>query len=325
MEHLAPEVWNVLFVVVAALALASLAVAGMSRLRPDRDHRELVHRVRTWWIIVGLFLVALIPSPTSAVWFLAFVSFLALKEFLSMTPTRRADRRVLFYAYAAIIAQYYFASIGWYGMFIVFVPVMMFVVIPTRMILIGRTDGFLRAAGTLHWAMMLTVFSLSHAAFLLVMQPGDVGVARLAGNYPSDVSQAYPGPGLLLFLVLLTELNDIFQYCWGKLLGKRPIAPTVSPGKTYAGFIGGAATTILLATMLGPELTLMDRPRSALAGIVIAFAGFLGDLCLSALKRDLKIKDFGATLPGHGGVLDRVDSLIFTAPLFFHFVYFMYG
>ncbi len=325
MEHLAPEVWQILLVVIAALTASSIAVAVMRWTRPGKDFAEVVYRVRTWWVIVALFVLALLPSPTSAVWFLAFVSFLALKEFLSMTPTRRADRRVLFYAYAAIIVQYLFAAVGWYGMFITFIPVMMFVVIPTRMILIGQTEGFLKAAGCLQWALMLTVFSLSHAAFLLVLDPANAVDPRWIGQYPSDVSRLYPGPGLLLFLVLLTELNDIFGWCWGKSCGRRKIAPTISPGKTYGGFLGGAATTILLATVIGPHLTLMDWRISALAGVVISFAGLMGDLCLSALKRDLKIKDFGATLPGHGGVLDRVDSLVFAAPLFFHFVYFIYG
>jgi phosphatidate cytidylyltransferase len=323
MSHLAPEVWITLAAIFAAMVLAALVLLAVRLRSPDRDLGELIDRVHTWCVIVILFTVALVPSPTSAIWFLAFVSFLALKEFLSMTPTRRADRRVLFYAYVSIIAQYYFAATAWYGMFIIFIPVLMFVALPTRMILIGHTEGFLRAAGTLHWALMVTVFSLSHAAFLLVLQPGDS--ARIVAEYPSDIARAYPGPGLLLFLVLMTELNDIFQYLWGKTLGGRKVAPTVSPAKTYAGFVGGILTTIVVAALVGPRLTLLDAPRSLIAGVIIAFAGFLGDLCMSALKRDLKIKDFGATLPGHGGVLDRVDSLVFTAPLFFHFVDYSYG
>ena len=135
----------------------------------------------------------------------------------------------------------------------------------------------------------------------------------------------FPGPGLLMFLILVTEMNDIFQYTWGKAFGRRKVAPMISPGKTYAGLIGGVLTTVAFATLLGPRITLLDPARSLIAGIIIGIAGFAGDLCISALKRDLKIKDFGATLPGHGGVLDRVDSLIFTAPLFFHFVYYCYG
>ena len=323
MDHLATEVRSTLTGVFAALLVASVASVLMKRLRPGNDSDEIRSRVRTWWVIVVLFAFALAWSPTAVVWFLALVSYLALKEFLSMTPTRRADRRVLFYAYLAVIIQYYFAAVGWYGMFIMFIPVLMFVWLPTRMIMIGQTDGFLRAAGTLHWALMISVFSLSHAAYLVVFQQGPS--PRLAGEFASSVSAAYAGPGLLLFLVLMTELNDIFQFLWGKTCGKRKVAPTVSPGKTYEGAIGGIATTVLVAGLLGPYLTLMDTTRALLAGAIIGVAGFAGDLSLSAIKRDLKIKDFGATLPGHGGVLDRVDSLIFTAPLFFHFIYYLYG
>ena len=323
MTHLAPEVCTTILCILAALSLASVAPWLMQRRDPQRDLQELRSRIRTWWVIAGLFFLALVASPKAAITFLAFVSFLALKEFLSMTPTRRADRRVLFYAYLGVIIQYFFAATAWYGMFIMFIPVMMFVWLPTRMWMIGQTEGFLRAAGSLHWALMVTVFSLSHAAFLLVMPVGQS--PRFSPAYTSDVAAAYPGPGLLIFLILMTELNDIFQYIWGKSLGKRKVAPTVSPGKTYAGLIGGVLTTVIMAALIGPRITLLDTQRAVLAGIIIAVAGFAGDLCISALKRDLKIKDFGATLPGHGGVLDRVDSLVFTAPLFFHFVYYCYG
>ena len=321
--NLAFEVRVAIASIFVALVLASVVSLALKWRHPERAFTELHERIRTWWVIVGFFSAALFFSPTTAVCFFAFVSFLALKEFLSMTPTRRSDRRVLFYAYLSIIAQYYFAATSWYGMFIVFIPVMMFVWLPTRMLMIGQTDGFLRAAGSLHWALMITVFSLSHAAFLLMFQVAPS--PRVAAVFPSEAAIVYPGAGLLLFLVLLTELNDIFQYIWGKSLGKRKVAPTVSPGKTYAGLIGGVATTIVFAVVVGPRLTIMDDARSLMAGVIIGMAGFAGDLCMSALKRDLKIKDFGATLPGHGGVLDRVDSLIFTAPLFFHFVYYTYG
>jgi phosphatidate cytidylyltransferase len=323
MPHLAPEVQTTILGVFAALVVASLISIAMQRAKPDRDFHELRSRIRTWWAIVGFFTAALAWSPKAAITFFGFVSFLALKEFLSMTPTRRADRRVLFYAYLSVIVQYYIAAIGWYGMFMVFIPVWMFVWLPTRMWMMGQTEGFLRAAGTLHWALMVTVFSLSHAAFLLVMQVGDA--PRFPPAYPSAAAQASPGPGLLLFLILATELNDIFQYIWGKTLGQRKVAPLVSPGKTYAGLIGGVVSTIVFAAIVGPRITLLDTNHAIVAGIIIAVAGFAGDLCMSALKRDLKIKDFGASLPGHGGVLDRVDSLIFTAPVFFHFVYYCYG
>jgi phosphatidate cytidylyltransferase len=141
----------------------------------------------------------------------------------------------------------------------------------------------------------------------------------------AENSAASAGPGLLLFLVLLTELNDIFQYLWGKSLGHRHVAPHVSPKKTWAGVIGGVGTTTLLAGLIGPWLTFMDWRHSLLGGLLIGVAGFAGDLSISALKRDLGVKDSGTTLPGHGGILDRVDSLTYTAPLFFHFVWYGYG
>jgi len=323
--NLAPEVRVTMLCLFVALAVASVVSIVMVRMQPARDLTELRSRIRTWWVIVGLFGLSLVWSSSATICFLGFVSFLALKEFLSMTPTRRADRRVLFYAYLAVLIQYYLAATAWYGMFIVFIPVMMFVWLPTRMWMMGQTEGFLRAAGSLHWALMLTVFSLSHAAFLLVLTPSDTPRIQPAGVVDGLREGFAIGPGLLVFLILVTELNDIFQYLWGKSIGRRKVAPSVSPGKTYAGLIGGVATTIVFAGLIGPRLTLLDTRMALLAGAIIGFAGFAGDLCLSALKRDLKIKDFGATLPGHGGVLDRVDSLIFTAPLFFHFVYYCYG
>lgn len=322
MTHLAPEVCATLLGVFAALAIVSVAVAVWKWRKPGRNFASLAQRIRTWWVIAGLFSLSLLWSTTATIVFLAFVSYLALKEFLSMTPTRRADRRVLFYAYLSVIAQYYLAGSGRYQWFLVFIPVVMFIWLPTRMWMIGRTEGFLQAAGTLHWGLMITVFSLSHAAFLVVFDLGDAPLAPVADRQSMSSN---PGPGLLVFLVLITELNDILQHAWGRIVRDRQVAFRISPGRTYAGLIGGAASTVLMAVVLGPYVTLMDWPRALLAGVIITTAGFAGNFCLSAMKRDLRIRDFGATLPGHGGVLDRVDSLIFTAPLFFHFIHYCYG
>jgi len=323
LHHLSREVLLVMWATGMALLLASLAVGLWQFVRPDRPLRKLHLRVSTWWMITITFGLSLALSPTAAIVFLGFVSFLALKEFLSMTPTRRADRRVLFWAYLAIPIQFYWVGTQWYGMFIIFIPVMLFAWLPTRMILAGETVGYLRAAGTLHWGLMVTVFSLSHAAFLLVLQPSQT--PRVVPDYPSLDGTLHPGPGLLLLLVLMTQLNDLFQVGWGKAFGRRRFAPRVSRAKTISGFLGGLLTTILVTVAIGPMLTLLDWQRSLIAGGLVGVAGFAGDLNMAALKRDLGIRDFGATLPGHGGVLDRVDSLTFTAPLFFHFIYYCYG
>ena len=296
--------------ILVLLVVASLAVWLLRRARPEADHRELALRVRSWWIMATIFALAVALDRTVSLVFLAFISYLALKEYFSLTPTRRADRRVLFWAYVSIPIQYYWVWIGWYGMFIIFIPVYAFLFLPLRMVTIGRTAGFLTAAGTIHWGLMTTVFSLSHAAFLLVL--------------PRSVNPAAGGAGLLLYLVLLTQLNDVAQYVWGKALGRHRIVPAVSPGKTREGLLGGLLTTAVLAIVLAPLLTPFGLPQAAGVGLGLSLAGFVGDITISAIKRDAGIKDSGGLIPGHGGVLDRVDSLTYTAPLFFHYVWYLY-
>jgi phosphatidate cytidylyltransferase len=305
-----PNVAYALAGVFAALALASLIVWALRRRRPERDYRELGQRVNSWWTMAAVFAAALVLNRDISLAFFACVSFLALKEYLSLIPTRRADRRPLFWAYLTVPAQYGWIAQEWYGMFIVFIPVYAFLFLPMRMVLIGETQDFLRAAGTLHWGLMTTVFSLSHLAFMLVL--------------PADNNPAGGGAGLVLFLVLLTEGNDVAQYVWGKLFGRRKIVPKVSPNKTWAGFLGGALTTAALSVLLAPWLTPLSQERALAVGVLIGCAGFVGDVVVSAVKRDIGVKDSGALIPGHGGILDRIDSLTYTAPLFFHAMRYWY-
>ena len=291
--------------VYAVLIFATLLVWFMARGDAMGRYRELTLRVRSWWWMIGAFTLAMLLNRTVAVVFLALISYLALKEYLSLIPTRRIDREVLLFASLAIPIQYYWAGIDWYGMFIVFIPVWAFLFFPALMALRGETQGFLRAVGTLSWGLMMTVFTLSHMALLLV-----------AGDAVNPVAG---GLGLLFFLVMLTQFNDVAQFTWGKLLGRHKVTPSVSPKKTWEGLIGGIATTTLVAALIGPYLTPMDWQWSALAGLVIGVAGFLGDITMSAMKRDLGVKDASGLIPGHGGILDRVDSITYAAPIFAHF------
>lgn len=296
--------------VFAILIGASLIVIGLKYAQPHKDHSELFARIRSWWMMIMVFTIAVASSPVISIVFFAFLSFLALKEYLSLIPTRRADRRVLFWAYLAIPLQYLWIGEAWYGMFIIFIPVYMFLLLPTRMVIIGETAGFLRSLGTIHWGLMTTVFSLSHVAFLLVL--------------PAEGNPAGAGAGLVLYLVFLTQFNDVMQYTWGKLFGRHKIIPRVSPNKTWQGFLGGAATTVILAMLIAPWLTPLSVLEAGMAGFIIGAGGFMGDVIISALKRDLGVKDSGSLLPGHGGLLDRLDSLFYTAPLFFHFIYYLH-
>jgi phosphatidate cytidylyltransferase len=308
--HLTASVLWVSVLIFAVLAAATAVALLLARSQPQRDHGELLARIRTWWVMIGVFAVALLLGRTAMLVFFGLVSFLALKEYLSVIPTRRADRRVLLWAYLAIPVQYYWVGAEWYGMFVIFIPIYMFLLLPLPMLIVGETQGFLKAIGTLHWGLMATVFSLSHAAFLLVL--------------PADGNPAGGGAGLLLFLLILTEANDVAQYVWGKLAGRRKVIPKVSPGKTWEGLVGGVATTAALSTLLAPWLTPLTLQDSVIVGLLLGAAGFVGDITISAIKRDLGIKDSGAMLPGHGGILDRLDSLTYTAPLFFHVLRYFY-
>ncbi|WBM71791.1 phosphatidate cytidylyltransferase [Buttiauxella sp. WJP83] len=298
-----------LAVIFALLLVASVVNGLLVWLRPGKDWRELTLRIRTWWVIIVLFSLAMLSPNWLALTFFALVSFMALKEFLTLVPARHSARMPLLWMFIAIPLNYWLIGIGWYGMFVVFIPVYVFLFLPARMVMTGDTQGFLRTASQLHWSLMTTVFAFSHVAFLLVL--------------PADGQQT--GALLVLFLVGLTEFNDIAQYLWGKSLGRIKVTPKVSPNKTLAGLVGGVATTALLATLLGPVLTPLSWPMALLAGLIIGITGFCGDVVMSAIKRDIGVKDSGTLLPGHGGILDRLDSLIFTAPVFFHFIrYFCY-
>jgi len=296
---------------VVALLVAGTLIIGLKRLFHESasDH-ELWLRMRSWWIMAGFFILAIAVNRTLGVLFFALVSFLALREFFSIIPIRDADKRILLWVYLAIPLQFLWVWLGWYGMFIIFIPVYMFLLVQLCMVIQGETQGFLKAAGTLHWGLMTTVFSLSHAAYLLAL--------------PNSVNPATNSAGLILFLVFLTQFNDVMQYVWGKLTGSIKVIPKVSPNKTLGGMLGGIVTTTMLSWLLAPYLTPLVGWQSLAAGVLIGLGGFVGDVSISAVKRDLGIKDTGNLIPGHGGILDRVDSLTYTAPLFFHFVYYLH-
>jgi phosphatidate cytidylyltransferase len=297
-----------LLAIFSLLLLATTINGLLVCLKPEKNWRELTLRIRTWWIIIILFSLALISPHWLGLSFFALVSFMALKEYLTLVPARHTDRMPILWMFITIPVNYCLIGINWYGLFIIFIPVYMFLFLPARMVITGDTRHFLRTVSQLQWGLMTTVFTFSHVACLLVL--------------PNNNQQT--GALLVLFLVGLTEFNDITQYLWGKSLGKIKITPKVSPNKTLAGLLGGIGSTTIAAILLGPLLTPLHWGMSLLAGLIISISGFCGDIVMSAIKRDIGIKDSGTLLPGHGGILDRLDSLIFTAPVFFHFIRYFY-
>ena len=304
---LSDELIIVISLIIGLLVTASLILFLVKKISPKTNISELAARTRSWWIMAGMFIGAVFFYITSY-FFLAFLSFIAFRELYSVLGFREADRGALFWGILSIPIQYYLAYLAWYGAFIIFIPVVMFLVLPLRLVLKGDTHGITKSMALLQWILMLSVFGISHLAYLL--------------SLPELPGFSSGGRGLLLFLVFLTEINDIMQFIWGKLLGRHKILPKVSPNKTWEGFLGGVISTTVIGYFLG-FLTPLSAPNVILVSALLAIAGFSGDVVISAIKRDKGIKDMGNSIPGHGGVFDRIDSLSYTAPVFFHLVYYI--
>lgn len=259
-------------------------------------------RIRSWWIMVVVFGGAILLGQTVTTVLFALLSFMALREFWTLTPSKRGDHLALFLSFFVVLPLHYIlVGTAWYGLFSIFIPVYAFLILPAVATIAGDTSEFLARSAKVQWGLMLTVYSISHAPALLMLDTGT------------------PTTLLLVYLVIVVQLSDVFQYVWGKLLGKHRFSPNISPSKTMEGLIGGGASAILVGTLLYP-LTPFSPAQAAAVSAVIVTAGFFGGFVLSAIKRDLKAKDWGYVIEGHGGVLDRLDSITFAAPIFFHIV-----
>ncbi len=308
-----PELLQIAGGVVALLLAASIITAILRRKAGNAGSpviENLSRRVDAWWIMVSIFGISLAVGKTGVFVLYFLLSFLALREFITLSPMRRGDHRTLFWVFFAILPLHYlFAWAPWYGMFSIFIPVYAFVFIPVRSALAGETDHFLERTARMQWGVLTCVYFLSHLPMLMYLPiPGYEG----------------QNAKLLFFVVIITQLSDVFQYVFGKTMGRHPVAPKVSPGKTWEGLIGGGLTTIGVGTALWWATPFTPLQAAGMSLLLVA-AGFLGGLVMSAVKRSLGAKDWGKGIPGHGGVLDRVDSLLFAAPLFFHVTAFYFG
>ncbi len=303
------ETMSIFFGAAAVLAVASI-VGWLLKLRyaPDDAHAtidNLNSRIRAWWWMVGILGAAFVFGKRGVIVLFALMSFFALREFITLCYTRRGDHMVLLLSFfVALPMQYALIWIDWYGMYSIFIPVYAFLILPIFAALGADTTRFLERASKVQWGLMICVFCLSHVPALMTL------------NIPG-----YEGRHLLLiaFLMLVVQGSDVLQYIWGKLLGKHKVAPALSPSKTWEGLIGG----VLSATALGAlvhGITPFTALEAALIAFIICLMGFFGGLVMSAIKRDRGVKDWGSMIEGHGGMLDRLDSVVFAAPIFFHIV-----
>lgn len=293
----------------AVLAVASvIGVALKFRLAADAPHGvidNLNARIKAWWGIILLLGGAIWVGKGGIIALFAFISFQSLREFISLTHTRRGDHRALLWSFFFFLPlQYYMITIDWYGLFSILIPVYAFLLLPISASLGSDTTRFLERAAKVQWGLMICVYCLSHVPALLTL----------------DIS-GYAGRNVLLivFLILTVQSSDVFQYVWGKLLGKHKISLAISPSKTLEGLVGGVLTSTAVGAALW-WITPFNPWQAGLIALTINIMGFFGGFVLSAIKRDRGIKDWGAMIEGHGGMLDRVDSISFSAPIFFHIV-----
>jgi phosphatidate cytidylyltransferase len=299
-----------LFAGVGATLVVATLIGTLLRLRfsPDGSNamvENLNSRIAAWWGMVVLMSLAFLGGQTGVMILFAICSFAALREFMTLTRTRRADHWAVAATFFVVLPVHYaLVWIDWYGLYTVFIPVYAFLLLPILAALRGDAENYLSRVAETQWALMTCVFCISHVPALLHLKiPGFIG-----GNVL-----------LIAFLVFVVQFSDVMQYVWGKLLGRTKIAPTLSPSKTVEGLVGGVLTASLAGACLW-WMTPFTFVEAGLLSLVITSMGFLGGLVMSAIKRDRGIKDWGHLIPGHGGFIDRLDSVIFSAPIFFHLV-----
>jgi phosphatidate cytidylyltransferase len=299
--------------VVTLLVFASIVGWILNRRISSGSGRATVEninaRIRAWWLMALVFGVSVATGAIGSILLFTVISFLALREFVTLAPTAAGDHRALFWCFfVATPLEYFLIWIGWYGLFSILIPVYVSIFVAVRTVLAGDTQRFLERTATTQWGLMICVYFVSYVPALLML--------RIPGYEGQNAA-------LIFFLVLVVQLSDVLQYVWGKSVGKRLVAPSISPNKTWEGLVGG----IVSATVAGAALwwaTPFSPVQAAVMALLVTIMGFAGGLIMSAIKRDRGVKDYGSLIEGHGGVLDRIDSLCFAAPVFFHMTRFFF-
>ena len=283
--------------------------------------RSFNSRLRAWWLMASVLAAALLIGNTATVILFGAISFWALREFITLTPTRLGDHRALFWVFVLFTPVQYVligfmrhlnptASGRGYELYNVWIPVYAFLFVLARVAVAGDYKRFLERTAKIQAGLLICVYCLSFAPALLYLdlQEGESQGANFR---------------LLFFFILMVQLSDALQFLWSRLIGRHVIAPAISPSKTWEGFLGGAAS----ATLLGAALwwaTPFEPWGAAGISLLISVMGSAGSITMSAIKRDRGVKDYGTLVEGHGGVLDRIDSLCFAAPVLFHVLRFFF-
>ena len=303
------EIWQLFGGLIITLIIASSIGYGLKfKVGFSTPHAvidNLNARINAWWVMILIIFAAAALGFDGVIGLFFVISFMALREFLSLLYIRRGDHLALAACFYVILPlQYFLVAIDWFSMFTIFIPVYGFLFLPILSALLGDTAHFLDRSTKVQWALMISVFCISHIPAILTLYIEGFEDKKLL---------------LMIFLILVVQSSDVLQYVWGKLFGKHKIAPKLSPSKTVEGFVGGVISASVLGGLLY-WLTPFNPIQAVLMSLLICLMGFLGGLVMSAMKRSMGVKDWGDMISGHGGMLDRMDSLCFAAPIFFHVV-----
>ena len=304
--HLTPQASYIFVGVFAVLCFASIIGQWLKR-KNGADNATIANlnaRIYAWWLMTLVLLGAFWFGKIGTVVLFFLISFAALREFMTLVYRRRSDYYSMVVCFYLLLpVQYYFVYDGWYGMFSIFIPVYGFLILPIIASLNGQTAHFLERAAKTQWMAMICIFCLSHVPALMFL---DLDGFDNGNNIL-----------LLIFLIGVVQVSDVLQYVWGKLIGGAKIMPSLSPSKTISGTVGGILSATAIAALMAP-ITPFSHGQAAVIGFIVCLMGFFGGLVMSAIKRDYGVKDWGNMIRGHGGMLDRVDSICFAAPVFFH-------
>jgi phosphatidate cytidylyltransferase len=304
----------------SVLLIGSAVRLALIWLRPAAQGTTRIASLRTWWILAAGLALAIVSGLAGVCILMAVASWLGLSEYRRFVGRQESARIASAMLFLTIPLVYCAIYLGSGQIVLAFLPLASTLLVAGTEIVSGDTTDYIRTTGALVFGEVLLIFALGHAAQLAAL--------------PSTAQAPLGGVGWFLYLVLLTESNDIAQALVGRRWGRHKITPKVSPNKSLEGFLGGVGVTLALAVLLAPLLTtLHEQPVPvplpegtarffwpALSGVLIACSGFLGDLNLSAIKRNVGVKDSGDLLPGMGGALDRLDSLTLTAPTFYYLI-----
>lgn len=299
------------FIVVLLVLTISMTVAGRltKNGRTDQAFRQLNGRIRNLWSVVLVFSIAMLTAGLGTLLVFAACSFLLLREFVTITPTRKADHRALFWGFFVILPlQYIVLGWNWYGLFVILIPVYGFLFVPIRIAAGNDSERFLERAGRIQWALMLCVYCVSYAPALL----------RLSLSGPSGM-----GARLLLFLCIVVQVNDAVHEFVDNLWGRHFLAPHMKSKRSIEGLVAGVLVGVGIGTVMAGFVPL-SFAQAVLLATVICLTGSAGQMCLSDIRNE-RGREGVVIVYRNQDMMGRFISLCFAAPVFFHIVRFTLG